>query len=160
DRETYRVVADMRRLGGGFTANDTIRAAVYGGLSGWEVEDERGDVVTPTGSVEGGTLTLLTAGLSVDLRNTAAQRTTGGTGQGDTTQYTISFDVTAGDQDSYVDRDAQRVLSGQALTGAGDGVAWATTTQSTAGVTDAGVANFSASGNISGDSAMSFRVPS
>ncbi len=161
DTETYDVVADIRRIettGGGsaFTAGDTLVASTSNNSS-WDVEDEDGDQIDPTGSVTGGTVTFETTGITVTKVDATATKSTGTTvGSADYTQYTISFRVTAAEDDLYIDRSVQNTSSPSA---AGGGASWATTTSSTAGVTTGSVTSLAASDTNNGDTSTSYKVP-
>jgi peptidoglycan hydrolase-like protein with peptidoglycan-binding domain len=152
---TYSVVADIRPTTA-YTTGTTITASTTANLSGFDVSDSNGDTATLSGSAVGGTITLSTTGISVARNSATTQTTTGLAGAGDTTQYSISFSVTAGDEDIFIDRSIQSTTT---PTIAGGGVAWATTTSSTSGVTNQGVASFSASDTNTSDTTTSFRIP-
>lgn len=151
----YTVQADLKTTSA-YSTGTTITASTTAGLTGWDVSDTNGDTATISGSAVGGSVTLTTTGMHVAKGSMTAQTTTGLSGSGDTTQYALTFNVTAGDDDLYIDRSVQRTTSPSV---AGAGVAWATTTTSTSGVTNVGVTNFSASDTNNGDTATSFKVP-
>ncbi|MDB5194882.1 MAG: baaA1 [Parcubacteria group bacterium] len=159
--QEYTVVATIRKMGSGtsgtaFDSNDTITASTSPSGS-WDVSDSNGNTVAPTGSSIGGTVTFQTVGLTIAKVSATANKSLGTTvGSGDNTQYAITFTATAGDQDIYIDRSIQNTLTPSA---AGAGTAWATTTSSTAGVTNAGTANLTAADTNSGDTATSYKVP-
>ena len=162
DSQNYTVVATVRKLGTGssgtsFDAGDTI-VATTSASAAWDAEDRNGNTVNPTGSVTGGVVTFQTTGITVTKTDASYTKTVGqNAGEGDQTQYSISFKVTAGDDDLYIDRSIQKTLNPSV---AGGGIAWATTTSSNANVTNAGVTNFSAADSNSGDTGTSFKIPS
>lgn len=131
--ETFTVVADIRKLDGNFGQGDSVTASTTASMSGWDVEDERGDSVEPTGSVTGGTLYFFTSGISVKLVSVNESKTfrAGEAGQADIGEFKITFDVTAIGDDIYLDRSTTRTENGVA----GDGFTWATTTETTTGLT-------------------------
>jgi peptidoglycan hydrolase-like protein with peptidoglycan-binding domain len=151
----YTVQADLKSTAA-YPVGTTITASTTASLTGWDISDVNGNNATISGSAVGGTITLTTTGISVTKGNMTAQTTPGLTGAGDTTQYALNFSVKAGDDDIYIDRSIQRTTSPSV---AGAGVAWATTTSSTSGITNLGVASFSAADTNSGDTVTSFKVP-
>jgi peptidoglycan hydrolase-like protein with peptidoglycan-binding domain len=151
----YTIQADLKSTAA-YATGTTLVASTTGSLSGWDVSDTNGNNAAINGSAVGGTITLTTTGINVTKGNTTAQTTAGLAGAGDTTQYSLGFTVTAGDDDLYIDRSIQRTTSPSV---AGAGVAWATTTSSSSGVTNLGVASFSAADTNNGDTATSFKVP-
>jgi peptidoglycan hydrolase-like protein with peptidoglycan-binding domain len=151
----YSVQADLKSTAS-YPVGTTVVASTTGSLAGWDVSDVNGNNTTISGSAVGGTVTLTTTGVTVAKGNMTAQTTAGLAGAGDVTQYALPFTVTAGDDDLYIDRSTQRTLSPSA---AGGGIAWATTTSSTAGVTGAAATSFSAADTNNGDTATSFKVP-
>ncbi|MGE5541277.1 MAG: peptidoglycan-binding domain-containing protein [Bacillota bacterium] len=159
DTTDFTVVANIKETGGTFGAGDTLTASTTGSLSGWDAEDQNGeqiDTADINGSATGGTITFQTTGVTVAKSSATATKTAATVSPGaDYTQYAINFTVTAGDDDIYIDRSVQNTSSPSA---AGAGVAWATTTSSTSGVTDQGTSNVTASGTDSGDTATSYRV--
>ncbi len=86
-----------------FASGTTMYATTTASDSGWDVEDSNGDDVTPDGgTVTGGTMTFRTGGLSVESRSTSAQSFPQETVANSYATYTISFDVTAFDDDAYI----------------------------------------------------------
>lgn len=162
DSENFTVVANVRSMGTGssgtaFDAGDTVVATTSSVSNSWDIEDSNGDNVNPTGSVTGGTVTFQTTGITVAKTDATYNKTVGqNTGEGDQTQYSLTFKVTAGDDDLYIDRSIQRTTS---PTAAGGGVAWATTTSSTQGATNMGVSNLSVGDTNNGDTATSYKIP-
>lgn len=121
--------ADMRE---GFTFHATVNAASI------DAEDAEGDDVDVTGNVTGGDLELRTTGLAVKFVSSSKSKVIGPlAGDPDRAELTIVFDISAvGDDDIYVDGD---IASGvPSPTTATDGLAWATTTDSTTGTTTTG----------------------
>ncbi|MGE5541278.1 MAG: peptidoglycan-binding domain-containing protein [Bacillota bacterium] len=155
DTAEFSVVADVRKLDGGFGAGDELVASTTSNLA-WDIEDQNGDSVDPTGSAVGGTVTFSDTGVTVTKVTTTASKTAGSTASStDYTQYAVTFKVTAGDDDLYIDRSTQRTSSPST---AGAGVAWATTTSSSSGKTDMGTANLTAEGTNSGDTTNVYKV--
>lgn len=133
DTETFRVIADIQERRGEFHEGDTLTASTTASLSGWDVEDARGESVDPTGSVTGGTLSFFTTGMQARVLSTSAVRTNGTVAGGaDSVDFIIRFSVTAlGDEDIYIDGDVvQGVLNPTTATA---GLSWATTTDSSTG---------------------------
>ena len=131
--ETFKVVADIRKLSGNFSEGDSVTASTTVSLSGWDIEDERGDSVEPTGSVSGGTLYFFTSGISTRVVEDSAQvQRARIAGNADSVDFTIRFRVKAiGDDDIYLDGDVvQGIILPTVTTG---GLSWATTTDSTTG---------------------------
>ncbi len=160
DTREYTVVATIRKEGTGtsgtaFDSGDTLTASTTVNAL-WDVSDVNGVSVIPTGASVGGTVTFQTIGLIVAKTGITANKNVGTVGSGDNTQYAINFNVSAGDQDIYIDRSVQNTLNPSA---AGGGIAWATTTSSTPGVTNAGTANVTAADTNFGDTTTSYKIP-
>lgn len=159
--QNYSIVANIRSMhtgssGTAFDPGDTLFASIASGSSSWDLEDSNGDTATPSGTVTGGTVTFQLVGVTVARVSADATKTVGTTaGSGDTTQYSISFKVTAGDDDLYIARTVQNSVNPS-----GTAVTWATTTSSNANVTTTGAANLSASDTNNGDTASVYRIPS
>lgn len=145
----YSIVADLKGDGIGSTGypdGTTLIASTT--VTGWDVSDVNGDTVSPSAVALGNTMTLTATGISVAKGSITTSTTVGLTGTGDSTQYSIPFTVTAGDNDVFV--------GGTVSTA----VTYATTTSSTAASTGAGTTNFAASDSISGDIAgTAYKVP-
>ena len=106
-----------------------FRASIPG--SGLDLEDSAGDSVTVSNTVTGGTIELRTTGVTAAFKSATDDRTNGTVaGSADSVDFTIKFSVTAvGDDDIYLDGD---VVNTDTPTVSTDGMAWATTTDSTA----------------------------
>jgi hypothetical protein len=152
------VVVTVRKIdasGSTFTSGDSLTATVSNS-GAWDAEDVNGTTVTPTGSLTGNAVTFQATGITVTKVDASYNKSTGTTvGSGDTTQYSISWKVTAGDDDLYM---ARAITNG--TTTSTTQVRWATTTSSTASSTDAGVASLSAGDTNSSDTASVFKIPS
>ncbi len=129
-----------------FATGTTLYATTTGSDSQWDVEDDAGDSVTPSGSVSnsGDTLSFQTEGVQVTLVSTDEEKsfTADAAGEKDEGTFTIVFDVTALDEDIYLDRSVTRDDTTAGGT-AGDGFMWATTTDSTTGTSTAIAASIS-----------------
>lgn len=158
---TLTVVGDIKKFVAPFTTGDTLTASTTKELTGWSVEDAAGDAVTSSGSdlkgsATGGTVTFRATGVSVVAGDISVSKNAATvSGQGDQTQYTIKFAVSADDEDLFIDKSNQLATSPSS---AGAGIAWATTTTSTSGSTDAGSANMSAEGTNTGDITAAYKV--
>jgi peptidoglycan hydrolase-like protein with peptidoglycan-binding domain len=154
----YTIEADLKSTSA-YAAGTTITASVLNSGS-WDASDVNGNTVSPTGSAVGGTVTLNTTGISVAKVAASTQTTTGLSGGADTTQYAITFKVTAGDDDLFIGRNTTRLASSTVTpTASAGGIAYATTTSSTFGVTDNGTTNFSAADTNNGDTASAYKIP-
>jgi hypothetical protein len=146
DTETYSIVADLKG-DAAYTDGTTLVASTT--VSGWDVEDENGASITPSAAAVGNTQTLTATGVTVVKGTPTTSTTVGLSGAGDTTQYSIPFTVTAGDNDVFI-------AGTTGLTGATTKIVYATTTTSTASSTYTGVAAFTAATTVTGDSAGSY----
>lgn len=137
--------ADTRE---GFTFEATVDASQI------VVEDAEGDDVTVTGDVTGGEIELRTNGISVEFVSADETRNVGQfAGDADSVDFVVVFDVTANDENVYIDGD---IVGGvPAPTTATDGLTWATTTDSTTGTSTTPSTSYpatlSASGSTSND---------
>jgi hypothetical protein len=163
----YTVVADIKALSANFAVGDTLIASTTKSVATWDAEDSNGNAISGSnlkGSALGGTITFKSTGVTVALASQTYATKTGLSGHGDTTQYTIAFTVTAGDDDLYIDKSVQKSLTpSSAGAGAGAGVAFATTTSSTASSTVVGAASTNLSADqsdvyASTDSANNFKI--
>ncbi len=130
-----------------FATGTTLYATTTGSAAAWDVEDSSGDDVTPGGSVSNasdGVLTFETEGITVTYVSSSATKSfeADAAGEQDVGTYTIVFDVTALDEDIYLDRTVTRD-DATAGGSAGNGFMWATTTDSTVGTTTGGTASIS-----------------
>lgn len=84
-----------------FASTTTMTASTSPALGGWDVEDALGDDVTVDGgTVSGGVMTFTTAGITVESGSTSA---TGGNNDSSAWgTYSITFEVTASDEDAYI----------------------------------------------------------
>jgi peptidoglycan hydrolase-like protein with peptidoglycan-binding domain len=168
DSENYTVVATIRKIdsaGSTFGSGDYLFATTSapGQNNTWDVEDEDGNTITPTGSLTGNNISFQATGITVTKVDASYTKTVGqNAGEGDKTQYSIKFKVTAGDDDLYIGRAITRLTSPATTpTGNASGVNWATTTSSTASTTAASPAtNLAADDTNNADVAGYFKVPS
>jgi hypothetical protein len=145
DTEAYSIVADLK---GDSAYADGVTLVASTTTSGWDVSDADGASITPSAAAVGNMMTLTATGISVAKGSITTSTTVGLTTQGDTTQYTIPFTVTAGDNDVFIGYTAAQATT------------YATTTSSTSGVTGQPVASFSASDTNNGDiSGTAFKIP-
>lgn len=152
--ETFKVVADIRKISGTFHEGDSVTASTTASLA-WGAEDNSGNDIIPTGSVTGGTQYFYISGISAKIVSVNATKNfrADDPGEADRGEFKLVFDVTAIGDDIYLDRSVTRTESGVA----GDGFTWATTSDSTTGNTL--LANFiSASNTDSGDTDNHFKV--
>ncbi|MDB5189577.1 MAG: Penicillin-resistant dd-carboxypeptidase-like protein [Parcubacteria group bacterium] len=162
DTSTYSVVVAVRKIdasGSTFTSGDTLMATVSG-AGAWDVEDANGSSVTPTGSLVGNAVTFQQTGITVTKTDASYSKTVGqNANEGDKVQYSISFKVTAGDDDLFIKNAVTNLgsTSPSAVTTSG-GVQYATTTSSTASTTSA--TNLSVADFNSSDTSSYFKVPS
>jgi hypothetical protein len=150
--DTYSVSATLKKQSGNYTSGTTLTASTTGSLA-WDVEDSNGNSVTPTGGSQGGTMTLQTTGITVALNGTPdSPVVTAHQGTHDTFTATISFKVTAGDDDLWI---AKSVASSSTAQGAK--VTWDLADGSTGGVASTSGA-LDASGSTTNDSASGYKV--
>ena len=158
DTETFSVVATIKELDDAslFDSGDTLTASTTEDLVGWDVEDADGENVDPEGAVEGGTLTFQESGLTVTLKGTPTATVQTVEGSADQVAAQIQFTVTAGSDEIWIDGDVVQGVTSP-TTGT-NGIAWATTTNSSTG-TSSVTGVLSASGSdTSGDVNNNFRV--
>ena len=153
--EAYSIVVDLKG-DSAYPDGTTLYASTT--VTGWDVSDADGASVTPSAAAVGYTQTLTATGVSVVKGTPTTSTTVGLTGAGDTTQYTLPFTVTAGDQDVFIGRTITRVATPTTAATTGTGINFATTTGSTASSTYAATTNFSAADSITGDVAGAFKV--
>jgi len=158
--KNFQIVATIRKVdaaGSNFTSGDTASTTVSGTVGAWDVEDANGDSVTAGGSLVSNQMTFQATGVTVTKVDASYTKTTGTTsGSGDSTQYSISFKVTAGDDDLYIPATIQKSSTGIATK-----VTWATTTSSNSGVTSSTIGSSlaAADSNSSDVSGSYFKVP-
>ena len=166
DTQNFTVVATIRKIdaaGSTFGSGDSLTATVTGSALGWDTEDTNGSTVTPTGSLGGNTITFQQTGITVVKTDASYTKTVGqNIGEGDKTQYSISFKVTAGDDDLYIGRTIAHVATPTTAPASGSGINWSTTTSSGgAGVIAPTYAtNFSAADSNNADAGGYFKIPS
>lgn len=157
----YTVVVNVRKIDSGntFNSGDYLYATTTGSAASWDVEDENGSTVTPSGALTGNNITFQSTGITVAKTDASYSKTVGqNAGEGDKTQYSIAFKVTAGDDDLYI----SRVISNGTTTST-SAIRWATTTSSTQGATasnPAAATNFAAGDTNNSDAAGYFKIPS
>ncbi len=158
--DTYKVVATIKEFNGSFNAGDTLVASTTGSNTDWDVSDVNGETVTTSSSVVGGTITFTGTGISASLSGTPTSSKTVGTiaGDADKMNGSISFKVSAGDEDVYMD--ASLLQGSTTLNSTSSGFGWATTTTSNTGTSTGYSASLSASDTNSGDVAgQYFKIP-
>ena len=155
ERVAAELQIEFKKLDGvNYAEGETITATTT--ATGWDVEGA--DDVTPTGSASGETHTIRTGGLDVAYVSDATSKTftADDAGEKDRIEYEIVFEVTALEDDVYLDRTVTRdntVAGGSA----GDGFMWATSSDSTTGTTSTS-AIVSAEDTDSSDTATKFYV--
>ncbi len=148
DTATFQVFVDLNDADvTTFATSSTLYATTTGSDDGWDVEDAAGDSITPDGSLSNssdGVFTFETEGIQATFVSANAVKSfeADASTEQDVGTFTITFDVTAFDQDVYLDRTVTR---DDATAGGsdGDGFMWATTTDSTVGTTTGGTASIS-----------------
>lgn len=86
-----------------FASGTTMTATTTASHGDWDVEDDQGDSVTPSGgTVTGGTQTYRTGGVSVASDSTSATAFPQDTADNSYATYTITFEVSATDEDAYI----------------------------------------------------------
>lgn len=145
------VYADIEAQEGNYGEGYEFRAAVLG--AGIEAEDSNGDDVSVSENVYGGEVELRVDGLTFEFVSATENRTNGSvTGDADSVEFKITFEVTAEGDDIYVDGDT--FIAGTATSGT-DGVAWSTSTDSTTGTSSLAAIVTAADGYKSSDSSTS-----
>ncbi len=158
--ETYKVVATIKEFESTFAAGDTLFASTTGSHSAWDVADANGDDITPSSSVTGGTITFTGSAVTATLSGTPTATKTVGTlaGDADKVDGSISFKVTAGDDDIYLDATLLQATTTVLTTSSGFG--WATTTTSNTGTSTGYSASLSSSNTDNSDSSGAyFKIP-
>lgn len=150
--DNYTLVVDLK--GDSLYADGTTLIASTT-ITGWDVVDANGASVSPSAAAVGNTQTLTGTGISVAKGTPSFVTTVGLTTAGDSTQYTLPFTVTAGDNDVFIGSVVTRATTPSASAG---GVNFATTTSSTEAVTGTATTNFSAANVVTGDVAGAFKV--
>lgn len=122
---TYKVLATVRKLSGGFSAGDSLTASASTTTSTlWSAEDSNGDTATLTGSATGGVVTFQSVGMGVVKGSATASADTGGTAT-----FVIPFTVTAGDDAIWVsDNGPDKITAAATPAGTGVGTQYSTST--------------------------------
>ncbi|OHA15111.1 MAG: hypothetical protein A3G52_04330 [Candidatus Taylorbacteria bacterium RIFCSPLOWO2_12_FULL_43_20] len=136
-RVSFNSIADT-----GVTAGDTLQVDINEGQTDqsafWSVKDETGERLLDadiTGTVTGGAHAIYDIGLNLKFVSATAKTdgSAAGSATGDDTGiYTIVFDATSFGDDVFIDADVLATTSADTVTTGGDGILWATTTNSTA----------------------------
>jgi len=124
----YSIVVDFK---GDALYPDLTTIAASTTVSGWDVSDSTGATVPVLTAAVGNTQTITATGISVAKGTSSVSTTVGLATTGDTTQYTLPFTITAGDNDLFI----------------GNDIAYATSSNTTV----FGAKNLSAAGSITGD---------
>ncbi len=164
DVDEYEVFVDLNKTnssGATFATGTTLYATTTGSDANWDVEDAKGDSVTPDGSVSnsGETLVFQTEGISVKLVSVDQDKTTplGTNVTAEVGEFKVVVDITAVGGDMWIDKDATADADRGGSGSAGTGFQWATTTQSTTGTTTV-ASVLTASGSTGSDSATGYKI--
>jgi peptidoglycan hydrolase-like protein with peptidoglycan-binding domain len=160
ETEEFWVAVDVNDIDATtFATGTTLYAEIDGDDGDWDVEDENGEEITPDGSITGEEFTFETGGVMADFVSSSASRsfTADDTGESDVGTYRIVFDVTALEEDMWIDRSVTQDPDRNGVGGAGTGIQWATTTDTTATVTVTG-AVVSASDTDNDDTSSAFKI--
>lgn len=152
DEEVEVVVyADIEAQEGNYGEGYEFNATVLG--AGIDAEDANGDDVTISENVTGGDIELRVDGVTFEFVSATETRTNGSvSGDADSVEFKITFEVTAEGDDIYVDGDTY--IASTATSGT-DGVAWSTSTDSTTGTSSVAAIVTAADGYKSSDSSAS-----
>jgi len=98
----YTIKVDLNGTGSAYAEGTTITASST--TYGWDIQDDNGNSVTPTGSVTGNDVTLRSIGLVASANPVAATATKSGNGTNtqETGSFTFTFDAQAFGADMYV----------------------------------------------------------
>jgi hypothetical protein len=141
------IEAQEGNYGEGYEFNATVRGA------GIDAEDANGDDVTISENVTGGDIELRVDGVTFEFVSASETRTNGSvSGDADSVEFKITFEVTAEGDDIYVDGDA---FAASTATSGTDGVAWSTSTDSSTGTSSLTAIVTAADGYKSSDSSAS-----
>lgn len=156
ERVTVEVQVEFKQLA---TGNEGV--TIYGTASSTHIDAEGADDLAGSqlsGTVTGETHSIRTGGLLVEFDSAAETKTftADDSGEKDNVKYSVTFDVTALEDDTYLDRTVTRddATAGGA---AGDGFMWATTSDSTTGTTTV-AATISAADTDSQDTATQYFI--
>jgi len=161
--EEYEFVVSVtiNDLSGTLAEGDTIEATIgetETDSASFDAEDEAGDDVSDsdiTGTATGGPHSLSGTGIEIEFVSASedVSFSADDTGEGDQGAFTITFDVTAGDDDIRIDRSCEEDND---VNAAGQGVEYTITNSGS----NATVCNLSASSNDNEDTANTFEVDS
>lgn len=131
DEVTFEVQADINEQDGNFANGAGLQVT----LLSIEAEDEQGDDITETVNETGGVVAFYTSGISARFVSSSATKSfvADDAGEKDRNEYVIRFDLTAYGEDIYIDNSVVNAVASN-LT-AGNGVSWATTTNTTGSYT-------------------------
>jgi peptidoglycan hydrolase-like protein with peptidoglycan-binding domain len=105
----YADINEINVLGSNFTQGDSLKID----YSDVAAKDSNNDnVLNRTGSANGNTQTFYSKGITLNLVNTSAVKTSGDGEVSDTGTFTITFDVTAFGGDMYIDNTAPTTTGG------------------------------------------------
>lgn len=163
DSENFTVTVSVRKIdaaGSTFTSGSSVTASIPNG-GAWDIEDANGNTVSNPSTFTGNAITFQATGITVTKVDASYNKTTGTTqGSGDSTQYSVSFKVTAGDDDLYIGRTITRLASATS-TAATNAISWATTSSSNVGVTSSTIGtSLSAADTNSSDTSTVYHIPS
>lgn len=154
DTASFEVYVDLNNADyTTFATGTTLYATTTGNDGAWDVEDANGDSVTPSGSVNNSSDTLVfqTAGISATFVSSSATKsfTADSSAERDIGTFKIVFDVTAVGGDMYIDNDVAKDFDRNGTGSSATGFQYATTSNSTTGSST--TPYISASGTNSGD---------
>ena len=168
DTVSFTVSADINDIEAPhFVVGDTLKASLTtNDQLAMDVENSEGDQLSTgekTGTVSGLAQAFYTEGISASFVSSKVTTVTSAdvtaSSSADTKTFEIVYNVKAIGEDVYIDKDVV-ASSSSYLSGNGHGTAFATTTDSSANVTGAGLATISASGSTSDDSATNYKINS
>lgn len=104
DTESLKVVADVNDIEGGFTSGDSVTTSASSTNPSWDVEDDAGDSVTPSGSVSTSRITFRSTGIMVTAgaMTQSVQANVSDVSTDDQGVYSVTFDVEAFEDTAYV----------------------------------------------------------
>lgn len=157
---TFDVVVDLNDTDvTTFATGTTLYASVTGSDSAWDVEDEEGDSVTPSGSPTGETMTFYEDSIVPTLVSVSKSKsfTADASGEKDIGKFDITFKIKAVGADMYIDRSVTADADRNGVGSSASGFQWATTTDSTTGTTSTS-ATVSATDTKSGDTTNYYKI--
>lgn len=157
---TFDVVVDLNDTDvTTFATGTTLYATTTGSNSAWDVEDEEGDSVTPSGSLTGNSMTFYEDSIGVTLVSVAKSKSfsADASGEKDIGKYDITFKIKAIGADMYIDRDVTADPNRDGSGASASGFQWATTTDSTTGTTTTS-ATVSATDTKTGDTTSYYKI--